>query len=170
MPKVSPWDFRKNFSICFLIPHLILTEHFLGYMWQSLGLDVILLILVCWFFSLDYWHWGVLYSWFFFFFTVCLLNRITDKLLSEPLDRSIFSLILLLLASFGTVYVVLLKSDYWWATEAKVAFPFLGGCVWLSECLTLDPCNHGHVYEKSPFGDSCICFPCGYMCEMHFNL
>ena len=107
---------------------------------------------------------------FFFFFPVCFLTRIANKLLSEPLDRWIFSPILLLLASFGTVCVVLLKSDYWWATEAKVAVSFWGVWVWLSECLTLDSCNHGHVYEKSPFWDSCVCFPCGYICEMHFNL
>lgn len=106
----------------------------------------------------------------FFFFPVCFLTRIANKLLSEPLDRWIFSPILLLLASFGTVCVVLLKSDYWWATEAKVAVSFLGVWVWLSECLTLGPCNRGHVYEKSPFWDSCICFPCGYICELHFNL
>ena len=52
----------------------------------------------------------------------------------------------------------------------KLFFSFLRGWVWLSECLTLDPRNHGHVYKKSPFGDSCICFPCGYVCEVHFNL
>ena len=129
-------------------------------MWQSLGLDVILVIDIEGFYT----H-GV-----FFFFPVCFLTRIANKLLSEPLDRWIFSPILLLLASFGTLCVVLLKSDYWWATEAKVAVSFLGVWVWLSECLTLGPCNRGHVYEKSPFWDSCICFPCGYICEMHFNL
>lgn len=138
-------------------------------MWQSLGLDVTLVVLQCWVFSLIIDIEGF-YTRGFFFFSVCFLTRIANKLLSEPLDRSIFPPILLLLASFGTVSVVLLKSDYWWATEAKVAFSFLRGWVWLSECLTLDPCNHGHVYKKSPFGDSCICFPRGYVCEVHFNL